>query len=280
MEAPYQQLQRFPHFNLALLRATGQHARLGPKMDMDAIGIAQKSFEMVTEIVKMMKNEAVLEHNNPSIRMAPSALIMEVTVTRGQNASYGIGLETTANGVYVMAVDPDSSSKLNAYCGMKLIEIGGVNVTGNDKEYCSNIIKQSPTASTVLRVAFDPSGMMTGRWLRLPWFHGAMTKEEASIAMADTDDGQFLVRERADRPGVQALCCTFGGKPTHHEIQLNHDGHLSIKGVAYGLSQTLEGFVGALQQFHRGWPVLLAHHGYQPRRLNRRPRHHAGFLRL
>ena len=119
MEAPYQQLQRFPHFNLALLRATGQHARLGPKMDMDAIGIAQKSFEMVTEIVKMMKNEAVLEHNNPSIRMAATALIMEVTVTRGQNASYGIGLETTANGVYVMAVDPDSSSKLNAYCGMQ-----------------------------------------------------------------------------------------------------------------------------------------------------------------
>jgi hypothetical protein len=50
---------------------------------------------------------------------------------------------------------------------------------------------------------------------------------------AGMDDGQFCVRTK-EGSSILALCVVFKGKPTHHMIDKNEDGVMTVNKKAFG----------------------------------------------
>lgn len=90
------------------------------------------------------------------------------------------------------------------------------------------------------------------------WLYKNITRDETEnlITEAGLDDGRFLVRTREGKPGY-VLCVVFKGKPTHHLITANDEGHLTVNKKTFGGHTKISKLVKVLSTQQSGWPVAL-----------------------
>ena len=63
-------------------------------------------------------------------------------------------------------------------------------------------------------------GGVTATALKMPWFHGKITREVAEKILVPRQDGLFLVRESTNFPGDYTLCVCFDNRVEHYRIIL------------------------------------------------------------
>jgi len=66
-------------------------------------------------------------------------------------------------------------------------------------------------------------GGVTATALKMPWFHGKITREVAEKILVPRQDGLFLVRESTNFPGDYTLCVCFDNRVEHYRIILKDD---------------------------------------------------------
>ena len=54
--------------------------------------------------------------------------------------------------------------------------------------------------------------------IKMPWFHGKISRERAENLLTPRRDGLFLVRESTNFPGDYTLCVCFEGRVEHYRI--------------------------------------------------------------
>ena len=54
--------------------------------------------------------------------------------------------------------------------------------------------------------------------IKMPWFHGKISRERAENLLNPRRDGLFLVRESTNFPGDYTLCVCFEGRVEHYRI--------------------------------------------------------------
>lgn len=64
---------------------------------------------------------------------------------------------------------------------------------------------------------------VTATALKMPWFHGKITREVAEKILVPRKDGLFLVRESTNFPGDYTLCVCFDSRVEHYRIILKDD---------------------------------------------------------
>lgn len=73
----------------------------------------------------------------------------------------------------------------------------------------------------------------------LPYVHKNIPRDEAEqrVQAVSSDDGTFLLRK--DK-GKQTLVVMYKGKPTHHLIEKDDDGNLTVNKKKYGEFTTVK----------------------------------------
>ena len=94
------------------------------------------------------------------------------------------------------------------------------------------------------------------------WLHRGISKDEAEEKLrVGTQDGHFLVRERPGAEGEYVLSLIYKGKPTHHLMKTDDNGHVSINRKVVGLPAptTLGAAIKLVtaEAVPPGWPLRL-----------------------
>lgn len=92
------------------------------------------------------------------------------------------------------------------------------------------------------------------------WMHGDLPKSGAEELLKEGVplNGRFLVRNRAGKSGEYVLTLTYKQQSTHHLLDTNADGFITINRRKYGDHRTLAAALQALAQPDvPGWPQPL-----------------------
>lgn len=91
-----------------------------------------------------------------------------------------------------------------------------------------------------------------------PWLHGPISTElaEQLLAASGRNDGKFLVRQRAQRPGEYVLTMAVQGRPAHYLIT-ESSGTFMVNRQSFGSARSLVDLVRLLSSPHPDWPQIL-----------------------
>lgn len=88
-----------------------------------------------------------------------------------------------------------------------------------------------------------------------PWLHKDLKREDVE-GLLGTEDGKFLVRTKKGSSDL-ILSVVYKGRPTHHTIQKDEDGHMLVNKRKYGDHDELFKLIAHLGEKRKGWPVAL-----------------------
>jgi serine/threonine protein kinase len=74
-----------------------------------------------------------------------------------------------------------------------------------------------------------PDALKTASWLaQQPWFTGSQSQEEAEASLKGCQDGTYLVRISASRPGCFSVAVVKGGVARHSLVLKNQEGRFTV----------------------------------------------------
>eukprot|EP00039_Didymoeca_costata_P001857 m.55688 g.55688 ORF g.55688 m.55688 type:complete len:582 (+) comp10997_c0_seq1:46-1791(+) len=90
--------------------------------------------------------------------------------------------------------------------------------------------------------------------------HAHMTNPDAGALLTDATDGTYLIRQWQNSKTEWVLSVVFKSKATHHKMQTNAGGIITINGKKWTTARSLEGLVAALssENLPNKWPVRLS----------------------
>jgi len=88
------------------------------------------------------------------------------------------------------------------------------------------------------------------------YLQGQITRVQAEALVKPWEDGKFCIRKHVEED-QHVLCVVYKGKPTHHLMTVNDDGHITINKKVYKETDDIETLVAYLGSKRAGWPVPL-----------------------
>eukprot|EP00038_Savillea_parva_P000875 m.99382 g.99382 ORF g.99382 m.99382 type:complete len:1726 (+) comp10307_c0_seq1:211-5388(+) len=263
MEAPFLQIQRYPHYINALWRSSQHDSRKSVGRDVAPLGDALRlASKMCDDIQNVIHNLAADRYAFDEQRRLAEAQIaegnsFEAILERGPDG-YGIVIERSAYGIFITQVDDNALMSHPLPAGTRFLALNGESIEHATMQEIASIFATTSQLLTV--VSYAPKQFLLGRALKsVDGFHRTLSIAEANMKLRAFrgGNGSYLLRIPEELPDQLAMAVMYNDKPTHHILDLNASGHVCVNGRDYDKTPDLSVFLQTLRRAHAGWPVPL-----------------------